>query len=923
MRTFRLKGSSEVSIARKTFGAFFALMKPMIPIRSMVIAGLTLCAAMSLAQQWRETQAFDPPADQINPGLRWLLDFRTFEVDTRALHQQLLRAPGELSVGNPEGTVITLPGYDGRLQRFRVWHNSVLGPQVQAQIPNFRALSGQGIDDPHAVVRLESAPGRLSAMVLSPKGSYALEPLHRFESNAVAHHRFEDMIIPAAWQCFVNHVPQPEVEPCTGCGDTHEHGTTGRNIGGTLYTFRIAVNGTVEFTNFHGSEANAVASVATTINRLDAILRRDLTTALTLVYTKCWTGDPATDPFTNSSSSAMLGQSATALNNPPGPGAAAYDLGHVFGTTFGGVAFLDSVGTTNKHGGVSGSSTPNNVPFAHLVGHEVGHMFGGRHTFNGTSTSNCLNNRDIFGAFEPGGGSTIMSYAGICGADNIVTTWDGYYNVGNIERMLTIRNRAQSNGVQSATGNSVPLVNAGPDFTIPRQTPFRLTATFSDPDGDPVTLTWEQNNLPASGTAHAGTPTLSSDNTTRPLFRSFPPGTSPTRFFPQQSLVLANNFTSPFEFLPNQDRTMRFRATVRDNRATAGGLRWDDTIITVSGEPFRVTSPNTAVSWPAGSTQTVTWTVGGGSVAPNVNILLSTNGGASYFSGTATVLASNVPNDGSQPVTLPNTLTSSARIIIEGAGNIFFDTSDTNFTIGSANRAPVLTNPGNRVIAEENLLAFNLSATDPDGGQTLTYSLVAGPPGVQVSSIGQFSWRPTEAQGPGTYLVTVQVSDNGNPSLSASQSFQVQVTEVQKIVTGTVNFSTAPGTLQGRTVDLTYVLPSGQSFTDNTPLSSSSTFNYVSQVPADTYRVLVDSAGCLVRAVPSFVLQASGGTLPTVTLILGDINNDNIIDGNDINEILSEFGSEGNFVEDLNADGIVDGNDVNIALSNFGIEGDL
>jgi hypothetical protein len=102
-----------------------------------------------------------------------------------------------------------------------------------------------------------------------------------------------------------------------------------------------------------------------------------------------------------------------------------------------------------------------------------------------------------------------------------------------------------------------------------------------------------------------------------------------------------------------------------------------------TGQAFAITSQNVAnVVWAAGSNETITWDVGGSDLAPIstplVNILLSTDGGQTF----PITLASQVSNNGSYQIQVPFVNTSTARVMVEGDGNIFFDINDRNFTIG-------------------------------------------------------------------------------------------------------------------------------------------------------------------------------------------------------------------------------------------------
>ncbi len=102
-------------------------------------------------------------------------------------------------------------------------------------------------------------------------------------------------------------------------------------------------------------------------------------------------------------------------------------------------------------------------------------------------------------------------------------------------------------------------------------------------------------------------------------------------------------------------------------------------------------------------------------------------------------------------------------------------------TVSAGNtNAPVLTAIGNQSVDEGNLLSFTVTASDPDEPvQGLIYSLTNAPAGASVHpTSGLFTWTPGEMQGPGVYLVTVRVTDNGVPVLNDSETISITVNEV-------------------------------------------------------------------------------------------------------------------------------------------------
>src|SRR5205807_2293009 len=107
-------------------------------------------------------------------------------------------------------------------------------------------------------------------------------------------------------------------------------------------------------------------------------------------------------------------------------------------------------------------------------------------------------------------------------------------------------------------------------------------------------------------------------------------------------------------------------------------------------------------------------------------------------------------------------------------------TNSFTVTVTEVNLAPVLSVPADQTIDELSALAVTASATDADiPANTLTFSLVSPPAGMRIGrASGRVSGTPSEAQGPSTNTVTVVVTDNGVPALSATNSFTVTVREV-------------------------------------------------------------------------------------------------------------------------------------------------
>ena len=536
-------------------------------------------------------------------------------------------------------------------------------------------------------------PLGIHAVIVSESGETQI--IHRLGDSSVDYVVSSDRQHPqpGASQCVA---PAAHEQPAVRDGilsAVQAFGVTAMSSGATLRTYRVAIGATGEFTQQFGGQAGALAAITNGINAANAILEKEAAIRLVLIAneTAIIYTNPATDPYTpgpdNNDLATMAQENHDTLTTVIGT--ANYDLGHVFhygnGLAAQGYAFFGVCTTEWKD--IAGTIFWG-VPPDHPIGlrtmlHEFGHQFNAYHSFNGTSGS-CFWGRNPEGAYEPGSGSSIMSYSDLCAPENVPST--SLYNAGALEQIINYTSTGFGNScaAPAATGNTPPTVDAGPDYTIPASTPFMLTATGSDADLDPVTYSWEQFDL-----GNATPPNI--DDGTRPLFRIYNPTTSPSRMFPELSFVLSNT-TEVGQALPTTNRTLTMRVIARDNRAAGGGVTTDDTILTVhaAAGPFVVTAPNTAVTWTGGTNQTVTWNPAGTTNAPvsvaNVRILLSTDNGQTF----PTVLAASTPNDGSQSIAVPNIATATARVKIEAIGNIFFDISNAAFSITPAGGQPNL-----------------------------------------------------------------------------------------------------------------------------------------------------------------------------------------------------------------------------------------
>lgn len=626
-----------------------------------------------------------------------------YQLNYDALKAVLQTAPTRDFSGAISSVIVSFPNSEGNLEQFAIYESSVMAPELAAEHPEIQAYVGQGVTNPTAKIHLTTTIFGLHAMVLSDKGTYYIDPYNTDLKGYIVYNKGSL----SSSRDFVCHTEDSLEEEM-------QYQTSSTMISdGVFRTYRLAMACTIEYAAYHvnaavsaGSlpsnatetqkKAAVLAAMNVTVSRVNSVYENDMSLRMQLVANNTSIIFITSDNFNNTNAGTLISQSQTVIDGAIGFNN--YDIGHTVSTGGGGLAQKPSVCTSSKAKGITGSPGPVGDPFdIDYVAHEIGHQFGADHTFNGTGGS-CTGNRNggTYGtAVEPGSGSTIMAYAGIC-TNNVQSNSDAYFHAVSIAQMTAHVQGSGNCAAIISNNNNAPVVQDLTNFTIPKGTPFVLTGNATDDSPSTMTYCWEQINNGENTSNPSATTTASNPN-----FRSITPSVSPKRYFPAMSTILTGNLATTWEVIPNVARTLNFALTVRDNYVVNGGqTERKNMVVTVNGTagPFKVTSQASAgTSWMPNQTQTITWDVAGTASSPintaNVNILLSTDGGYNYD----VVLVANTPNDGSQQITVPNISAPFCRIMVQPVNNIYFAVNSATFSIGQFTTTCVTYNSSNAV----------------------------------------------------------------------------------------------------------------------------------------------------------------------------------------------------------------------------------
>jgi len=712
--------------------------------------------------------------------------FETYQLNINKVKDLLGNVLKRTAKAKLSNRILSFPNEDGTLERYQVFEASIMEPALQKKYPNIRSYIGKSMENKGKIIRFSISNDGFHGMIFRKSGgTIFIDPYTLNNNNYIVYNK-KSLPKIAPFECRFD-----EFNTSKGVVSKNTYSSKTANANdGNLRTFRLAVATTGEYSQYQlnnqgisvsatdaEKKAAVLSAINTTMTRVNGIFERDV--ALTMVLVANETAiiylDATTDNFTNNDSSILIDESQTVIDGTIG--SANYDIGHTFSTGGGGLAQLGSPCTTSKAKGITGSSNPIGDAYdIDFVAHEMGHQYGAHHTFNGDAGNCAPPNRNDATAVEPGSGSTIMAYAGICAPQNVQLFADDYFHLVSIREMwanISIGNSTCA--AISPTGNNVPVVNALSNNTLPISTPFVLTANATDIDGDNLTYTWEQLD-----TEITAIPLLSSA-IGGPAFRSIGPSASPKRYFPSQTTVIGGNLSNTWEVLPAVSRTMNFGVNVRDNNPSGGQTASQETTLTFDANsgPFKVTSQTITETWAAGTSKVITWDVANTDVAPVscsfVNILLSTDGGFTY----PTVLASNVANDGTYTIVVPNVTTTKARVIVESANNVFYAMNAVDISI-QASEFIMNFSALTASVCSPNNAVYNFTYNTYNGfNEATTFSYTGNPTGTTVT------FNPSSATIDG---IAVQMTVSGITDTNLGNS-QIAVTGTSASVTKTTSVS--------------------------------------------------------------------------------------------------------------------------------------
>ena len=700
-------------------------------------------------------------------------NYLVYHMDTKALFDQMKH----ISDNPQEAMTIELPSADGSFRDYKVWSNPIMEKGLADNFSNIKTYVGYAVGNQTITTSISFTEYGFDAMVFDGENTFLIDPYSNVNDDYyTVHFKRDEYRLPnQGMVCQFSHLQEnspisesamlvhPNRKTLEDTFPLAERTQNGRQ----LRTYRLALSADHFYcqaatANPAPTMAQCLSKMTTTMNRVNGVYMRDFTAKMVMVandtviiWPKATGNTSGNDPYTaaiDGNSNQCLTTNQTQCDTKIGN--ANYDYGHVFTTGGGGLSLQGVICVTSaKAQTVTGSSSPTGDGFdIDYVAHEMGHAFGGSHTFNDGTQGSCGGgNRVSTAAYEPASGTTIMAYAGICG-DDIQQHSDDYFHAKSLIENITYTTTASGNNCPAKTNTGLgyhTLATYTATYSVPDSTPFELIAPqIVDSSADTANrYCWEEWDLGSAFVFSSGVP----NGTQGPTFRSYPPSLSRTRVFPKINYVLTGAIAGNGDKLPVAARTLKFKLTSRSFLNGMGTVLVPDDILTLNVQAtpkFKVLTPVSGANWTGGTTQTVTWNVANTSAAPinatNVNIFISLDGGNTWPYQISTP-STNFINSGTATFTVPNpaATTTAARVKVKGANNVFFNVNGANFTITKNTSLPVTpTGVETPVVAltSMNVTVFPVPVTETlhiatDVNNTMNVTII--------NAIGQSVWTGT------------------------------------------------------------------------------------------------------------------------------------------------------------------------------------
>ncbi|MEE6126432.1 zinc-dependent metalloprotease family protein [Chryseobacterium arthrosphaerae] len=736
------------------------------------------------AQRWE-------PASQRTSQIRKEVEVQhSYRLDLQSLRNALKNAV-ETGKG-AQAVIVSLPTAEGKIEKFAVYSDPVMEKSM-ADRYELGSYVGVGIDDPGKYLRFSTAPTEMQSMIIKDGKFQFIEPITTDKQVYGVFYKTKRTEADHGFECSTEEKGSKDIKSLEAFGKKNlsnlNAGNTSRPASTKFRTYRLALSTTGEYTKKFdpaGGIVNTVTQMNATMTRVNGVFQKDFAIKLiiqdfpNIIFT-----DPTSDPYTGNLN-LQLQQTLTQQ-----VGNANYDMGHVFNAAGGngnagsiGSTCVDPATTTSLAKG--SAFTQNTNPTGDLfdidyVAHEMGHQLGGNHTFSHATEGSGVN-------VEPGGGTTIMGYAGIT-QDNVQANSDAYFHYSSINQILNSLDLKTTCGTsENITDNTAPVIAALTAYTIPKGTPYYLDASATDAQGDAIKYTWEQydsvNNLTSiSGDSGWGY------NAEGSIARSFFGTASGRRYFPSLPLVMAGKLTNKatWETVSYIPRVLHYAVTARDENALRPMLASLETTVTVGNDgPFKFNGITSSTTLYNNASNTITWNVANTNTAPynasNVKIEYTTD---LVNGSTWTELVASTPNTGSYTGQMPANLTGAVKLKISAIGNIFYAVSP-QVTVGTAPTSATAAPTGVFALPSEILrTTARLSWNSVPGA---TYS-------INYRKVGETNWQNTTSS-------TSSVLLSG---LDDETNYEAQVATVMNNVPGAFSANYAFKT-KGLTTGVDYCL---------------------------------------------------------------------------------------------------------------------